>query len=90
MTNDRSSEPEINAAIYRPDTSQFARTVLLLAIQLDPVDAANQAEVIAEILARRATNLQAVLGLQGSSRGHKSSTASLSCHILRQQSRWSS
>ena len=51
------SEQEIDAAIYHPDTSSFIRTILLLALDMDPVDAVNHVETVSAILARRAERL---------------------------------
>lgn len=50
-------EPEIDAAVYNPETSRFIRTVLLLALEIEPVEAVKQVETVAEILTRRAKRI---------------------------------
>lgn len=43
---------EIRAQLDAPGTSHWLREALLKAVERDPVDAANDAEVLAELLVR--------------------------------------
>lgn len=48
---------EIQALLDSPGTSHWLREALSKAVERDPVDAANDAEVLAELLTRRCDEL---------------------------------
>ena len=55
-----SDEPEIEAIADQAEASPFVKTMLQLAIEMDAADAANDAQVVAEVLARRADRMTRV------------------------------
>jgi hypothetical protein len=51
------NEPEIDAIAHQVETSRFVKAMLKIAVKMDAVDAANDAQVVSEILSRRADRL---------------------------------
>jgi hypothetical protein len=49
---------EIQRVIAAPDTSHWLRDALITASLRDPVDAANDAEVLSDLMSRRCAQLQ--------------------------------
>jgi hypothetical protein len=49
--------PEIDAVLHDPTASSWLKTCLCSALSRDPVDAANDAEVLAQLLERRCRDI---------------------------------
>lgn len=55
-----SNAPTVESVIASPATSHFLRNALLSCLDRDPVDAANDAEILAKLLRERADQVAAV------------------------------
>ncbi len=54
--------PDAQEILASPDASFWLKEALQAALQRDPVDAANDAELLASVLAKRCTGLQGRAG----------------------------
>ena len=55
--SNRDELPEIAAVLHDPAASSWLKTCLCSALSRDPVDAANDAEVLAQLLDRRCRDI---------------------------------